>query len=144
MGDAVLGAFLGGDELGKGGVTHARGAEGEEVDGDAGLAQVGGGDGRGCCAEGVAGCDDSVGGVGFAGRSDGVGEGGGDLEVGGEEARVKQAAGGYVAGRLGCYETGWTDTHVSYVKLVIETGGRANILDDPVPHGDGTPERNDD
>jgi len=92
VGDAELGpGLLPRHEVRKGRVADAGGAEGVDVAGVAGPAEVGGGEGGDGAAEGVARHDELVGRVGGAGGGDGGEERGGDFVVGGLEAGVDLA-----------------------------------------------------
>lgn len=93
VGEAPVGARLGGDEVGELGVADARGAVAVQVNGDVLVgAQVGSGEGGDGGAEGVAGGDDLVGRVLGAGGVDGVDGGGAQALPGAGEACVGLAA----------------------------------------------------
>lgn len=94
VGDAVLGAGLGGDKLGEVVVTDTGRTVRVEGDGDRLLgAEVGGADGSNSGAKGVAGSDDGVVGVGGASLLDGGDGRGADLAPGVVEAGVNLAVG---------------------------------------------------
>lgn len=97
VGDTELCAGLFGDELGEDAVAGARATVRVDVDGVAGLTEVGRSDGRRGSAERVAGCDDLVRGVGGRCGLYTLHDGGLDLEPGGEEAGMEEAAGREIA-----------------------------------------------